>query len=399
LLPWSLLLWRWRAREFSNKWKNELLLSFLRTEVRVPVYVATFGFCCIVRPLLRHMDLDAKLCVAGSFLTGYKARREGKNNIMTQRLGAEVVSNSVVITDSAIDFDILNACGAALLIRWPEAKFIGAFSNSYVPFLYTQRAKRPGGNYMLYGVMMEDIVILCIALCWKMPHPLVGAAALAVLHLSFWAIYEIGYFENDTIAARREVRPKLGGGADRYFSRMKPRTAWLAALGIAVLPVVSLVYFNDSAIRASDDIEFTKMFPVLYGEWVAYLLVSRALFWLYNRMVVSLRAYFYVILQLVRTLGYAIVFKCGMVGAALLLALVFARWQPYLTYRYGGRYLPVSYRPLALFSFLILAAGGMVVDAEAFFGFQFLVGCLWFGALAYRPLLASLREVYNGGGR
>ncbi|WP_143273854.1 haloacid dehalogenase-like hydrolase [Bradyrhizobium canariense] len=385
-LPWSLPLWRWRAPRLASQWRNNELLRILSARPELPIHVATFGFNIVVGPLVRHIVPTARMSCAASLLFGYKIRKKGKRAHLEALLGLNDLTKAAVISDSEDDADLLEVCKNAFLIRWAKSQFKPAFSESYRPFYYTQRVKRPGGNYMCYGVLFEDVAFLWIALAWTMPFPVVGMLALLVVHLSFWVIYELGYFENDTAAAKREKAPNVPSGTAEAVRRMKSGPAWIVALLLGIAGGAILTRYNAQSVHGLQGLEWAQAFVGFCGIWLLYLIASRIAFWVYNRTNTELRAYVYVILQVFRSIGYTIIIDCNSVGGALLLALVFARWQPYLTYRFAGVYRPVSYRLLTAFYLIVLALSSAMVSLTSFFFVQFFVALSWSLLLAQTQL-------------
>ncbi|MDP2359036.1 MAG: hypothetical protein Q8M31_23665, partial [Beijerinckiaceae bacterium] len=337
LLPWSLFLWRRRAPEIVKRRTNEPLLAAL-TGANVPIHVATFGFRALVAPLLKHMAPNADLCVAGSFWAGYRNRSRGKRACVEERLDVDTVAGAVFITDGLDDEDLLQACRTPLLVYWKHTAYEPAFFHHYMPFVYTERGKRMGQRYLLHNVILEDVLLLCIAFAWLMPSPFLGAIGILMLHMSFWTIYEIGYWENDVIAVKNEAKPNLPAGAAAYATRMHPWMAWLTAAIIAAPGMALLTYFNFEAMPLfvtaySWPIAFVSML----GLWFAYLALSRMVYWFYNRIDTNSRAYLYIGLQMSRTIGYAIFFYTNLAGILLLTALIVGRWLPYFSYRQSGQ--------------------------------------------------------------
>ncbi len=394
LLPWSLPIWRFNAAKRAKLWENRELTTILNSSP-LSVCVATFGFDVVVSPLLKHIAPGATLCASGSFWSGHQVRRLGKKEWLLRELSSETVAEAIVITDSKDDIDILEFCRTPFLVRWPGAQYKRAGSDSYLPFLYTQKGKRPGGNYMIYGVLLEDMAFLWIAIAWLMPSPLTGALGLFLLHLSFWVIYEIGYVENDTIATTYEEKPNVAVHSAVYSTRMKPVLAWITALLIAAPGIVLLTVFNFDSLRITsgaliNDTNRISVFLLAYGTWVVYLIAARGMFWVYNRLGANPRAYLYVCLQIFRTIGYTFLFRTNIVGMSLLLALIFARWVPYLTYRFAGQYEPKSYRLFLLIYFLILSLAEIPVF-EGIVGLQFCAAIIWLVFLARRQLFPLMK--------
>lgn len=394
LLPWSLALWRRRARVLAERWANDELIHALRQTSSSQIQVATLGTDVIVSPLLRHIMPSANLYAAGTLWSGHRIRDLGKKAWIEERFGAGAVDDAIVITDSEHDADLLACCAVPILVQWPRALYKTAYSDAYIPFLYTQRAKRPGQNYMLYGVVLEDLVLLCIAIGWLMPFTASAVLGLLLLHLSFWTIYEIGYMENDTLAAQHEAKPQVYSAAASYADRVKPLGAWLACLGFAVPGVWLLVYFNPSNVRLHQVIsDGVALFAVTLIGWLAYVGLSRVAYWTYNRLDVDARSNFYLVLQLFRTTGYAIFFCLNFVGATILLCLAFARWVKYLVYRDAGLKLKEDQRFLMLVFYVVMVATGFAVEGTDALSLQALAALIWLSAYSHRRLRHHARRV------
>jgi hypothetical protein len=392
ILPWSLALWRGRAPGLAARWTNFELLEMVRLQRR-PLYVATFGFHAIVGPLLRHIEPAAKLCVFADFWSGHRVRRVGKKSLIQCSIGKEALERSVVVTDSADDTDLLDACGTPILIRWSEARYEAALANIYVPFMYTQRGKRPGSNYMVFGVLVEDVACLCFALVWTMPSPIVGVFAILLLHLSFWAVYEIGYVENDLAAIKFEREPKIPSGAALYGARMKPKLAWAAAFVMAVPALSCLIVCDRGSLEFGNiTISAPMTFAVAFIFWGLYLAVTRLSFWIYNGLDVNSRSVWYLLLQVFRTTGYLLLLRTDVVGALLLASLAVARWIPYVCYRYTGIHWRETYHLLMLIIFCFLVSTVLLADQREVLWSQFSIATLFLVARARRPLYRLLKQ-------
>jgi len=386
LLPWSLLRWRRSAAALGARWRNDALLSALAGVDR-PL-VVTFGFVPIVKPLLAGAHPGARLLVASSLWRGYRLRTEGKQAAVLRELGADALAASLVITDSSEDADLLAACGTPLLIQWTGAgRWVG--SPSYRPFRYTRKGKRAGQRYLLHNVLLEDVAVLWLAFAWTAEQPALTAAGLLLLHLSFWLVYEIGYHENDHVAAGRERAPHQPLGSASYADSMDGPSAWLCSLLLAAPGCVLLAAGAGSALQfasATDDL-WVRSGLVLLG-WVGYLMLSRSAYRTYNHLPVEARTLPYAVLQLTRTAGYGAFLSTGVVGALLLGALVLGRWIPYLAYRDLGVHLRGSHRLTMLMAFLVLAAVQAAVDTASLLELQTLVALAYLVARAHRPLRA-----------
>ncbi len=394
LMPWGLILWRKQAPELARNWKNDELIALLAEAGPVRLHVATLGIDALVKPLLREIAPNARLVAVGAFWSGFRIRNIGKRAWIEQREGPDFLATSLVITDNETDRDLLAACQTPVLVKWPMAEFRPAFADAYVPFMYSQRGKRRGENYMVYGVMLEDVVLLCLAFAWLMPDPIMGSISIALLHLSFWAIYELGYVENDTLSVQHEQSPRLWSQATLYATRVKPERAWAASIIFALPAVWLLVEFNAEALNIASvtDEPSTQFFGML-GSWLAFIASSRAAYWVYNRIDTQTRSFFYIVLQLFRTLGYAFFFAVNLVGTSLLLSLVIARWIKYLAYRDFGRKMAEDQRFIKLILFCVMSCGGIAVEGFVFAGLQAAAALLWLTAYSHRRLRQVLREL------
>lgn len=387
LLPWSLALWRRQVPGIAERWMNRELVATLSEAGETRILVATLGTDAIVRPLLDRIDPGAQLYAAGTLWSGHRIRSLGKAAWIRARHGPQALRDSVVITDSDADADLLAACAHPVLVRWPQAQYRPALSDAYVPFLYTQRGKRPGERYMLYGVVLEDVLLLGLAFAWLMPAPIAGFAGLLCLHLAFWTVYELGYVENDIEATRQEATPQIWSEAATYASRVRARPAWLACAAFTAVGTLLLVAFNPSSLTLAPLSAGTvSLWLLAFALWMAYVAASRAAYWLYNRLDVQSRGYFYAVLQIFRTLGYALLIELNLIGAIILLSLVLARWIKYLVYRDVGRKMAEDQRLLMLLFFAILAVAGLTVEGVVFLQWQTLAGLLWLGLYAHRRL-------------
>ena len=147
-------------------------------------------------------------------------------------LGPAAIRDALVLTDSAQDLALLEACRRPLRAVWPEARFREGLSGVYLPGLYLTRIKRPGERYVIRAILQEDFAFWVLATVGLAAVPVAHVLGLLFLLGSFWAIYERGYVDNDQIAARFEARPKLSAafaGSDVVTPRWQPwcgRSCW-----------------------------------------------------------------------------------------------------------------------------------------------------------------------------
>ena len=235
----------------------------------------------------------------------------------------------------------------------------------YIPLYYTEKIKRPNQNYLLINILLKDFPIFWIAFSFLSPHPLVNAFSIIILSLSFWCIYEIGYYENDLIGEKYELKPTLSEEYQKYKNKIDfGFYPWLYSLGFGILGIISLelskidkVFNSISNITNSLNDNFLIQCLVHLGFWSLFLIIVRLLFSFYNHVNVSIRIAIYPLLQITRNFGFTLITTTNFTGAILLASLVIARWIPYLVYRYNGDRSNISGHliHLFIFSFLILS--------------------------------------------
>lgn len=341
LLPWTVHRWKRRAAELAGQFANLRLIAALKTPGRTPI-IATVGFQPIVAPLIAALGLPQVRIVAAR-LSSFADRRDGKLRLVLNALGHDTVRRALVITDSAQDLALLDACARPLRAVWPEARAHRALRGVYLPGQYLTLVKRPGARYIWRGILQEDFafwVLSSLALA-AMPFPHV--LGLVFLLISFWAIYELGYVDNDLIAARYESDPKLSSAfldAPVATPRWQP---WIWALACAVIALLLLRWPGQIAV-----IDLVK--------WTAVLLATHAWFILYNRFDKSSRVWLFSGLQFARTAAFVVLVPIVPIGAAALGAHVLAKWVPYYVYRLGGKDWPETpFHLTRLLFFVVLA--------------------------------------------
>jgi haloacid dehalogenase-like hydrolase len=339
--PWTR--WRWRAKVafLAERYVNRELRAALKARAEPPVIVTT-GFDPIVAPLLAAMGFaDAPLIAAR--VCSFADRRNGKLRMAARKLDAETLGRCLFVTDSINDLEVLQNCARPLRTVWPQARYLPAFSGVYLPGQYISQIKRPGERYIFGVVLREDFAFWLLSSIGLAINPFIHLAGLLLLLLSFWAIYERGYVENDLIASRYEHDPKLSatfGTARVATPAVQP---WIWALVAGAAGVATL---------HPDKMGFIEHFAL----WAAALIFTYACFVLYNRLDKMSRVWIYPWLQLARSAVFVIVVPIEPVGVAALGANVLSRWGPYHIYRLNSAAWPDA-RPdlIRLMSFVLLS--------------------------------------------
>jgi hypothetical protein len=321
-LPWTRQYWRRRVTGLASRFTNHRLLAALQGQRGSPV-ITTVGFESIVTPLVSALGFPGARIVA-SRLSSFADRRNGKLQLVTGALGQNVVDEALVLTDSVQDLSLLDACARPLRAVWPEARYERALSDVYLPGQYLTHVKRPGTRYIVRGILQEDFAFWVLSSIALAVFPVTHVLGLLFLLVSFWAIYERGYVDNDLIAARFEANPTLSAAfADSPVATPRwPPWLWALASGAAA---VTLLRWPASP-EISD-----------FVIWGALLLAVHGWFTLYNRVDKGTRVWLFAGLQLARGAAFVVLVPIGLIGGAALGAHVLAKWVPYYVYRLVGK--------------------------------------------------------------
>ena len=326
--------------ELAQGYGNRRLLAALGTTT-TPI-ITTVGFNSIVTPLVAALGLPQARIIAARLWT-LADRRNGKLQLTLTALGIESVSRALVLTDSANDIDLLNACARPLRTVWPEARYSQALNGVYLPGQYLTYVKRPGGRYIARGILQEDFALWVLSSLALAALPVLHVAGLACLLVSFWAIYERGYVDNDLVAARYEDEPKLSDAFADSPVATPPLQPWIWAFGFGVLAIILLRW------------PLTPV-PGDFVAWLVVLLATHGWFALYNRFDKGARVWMFAGLQFARSAAFVVLVPIGLIGAAALGAHVLAKWVPYFVYRLGGKEWPdAPFHLIRLMFFLVLA--------------------------------------------
>ena len=316
LFPWTLLIWPWQAKKLAQTQQNQILVQALSNNPNLNVLVATDGFRPIVAPILRHIKMVETELHACRLWLGVFDRLTGKFNRLNKTLGADTVANSIVITDSLNDIDLLQVAHQPFLIQWPQANYSQAMTATYAPLLYTSRFKH-SPIYLLRGILLDQWLILVLALSWIAPRPALHAVGLLFLVISFWCIYELGYYENDYVAEHYEKQPNV---KETEFTHpdaplIQP---WIWA-GLFAVPGLFLLTWA----TATDLIISYNIFEQtgwLGLRWAGLLVITRLVYWVFNYVDKRSRVWPYLLLQYSRLPAFAVLTAISPVGGILLSA-------------------------------------------------------------------------------
>lgn len=362
--PWTGRRWRARVVELALKFTNERLAAALDTSEGTTV-ITTAGFRPIVVPLVAALGYSDVPIVAARVWT-CADRCAGKLALTVAAIGADTVGRALVLTDSAQDLDLLDACARPLRAIWPEARLRPALSGIYAPGQYLAQVKRPGTRYIVRGILQEDFAFWVLSSIALASQPVLHVLGLLCLLVSFWAVYERGYVDNDLIALRFEEAPKLSATFANSTVATPRWQPWVWAVVGGALGVELL--------RWPESLPSTA-----FVAWGAVLLVTHGWFHLYNRLDKSSRVWLFAGLQLARGASFVAVVPVGLIGAVGLGAHVLARWVPYYLYRLAGKEWPEA--PFHLIRLLFFVILGLLVALAT--GWRFLLSGTALSLLAW----------------
>jgi hypothetical protein len=296
-----------------------------------------------------------------------------------------MVARSLLVTDSTSDLDLLQSCALPLRTLWPQARYRRALSLVYLPGEYLSRIKQPGQAYLFRAVLKEDFAFWLLSSIGLASNPLTHLAGLLLLLLSFWAIYERGYVDNDLAASRYEIEPQLTRTfhSDRVATPALQPWVWALLSGAAGVAVLH---------------PGATTFVAHFALWVAALIATYAGFVFYSRLDKMTRIWLYPFLQLARSAAFIVVVPIEPVGAAALGAHALSRWTPYQLYRLTSSRSWPNARPqvtrlisFALLSLIIAGSLGLSVLLTP----SALALLFWNGYLARRAIHTLVKSAHR----
>ncbi|MGB1026159.1 MAG: hypothetical protein ACPGYL_06365, partial [Rhodospirillaceae bacterium] len=311
--------------------------TLLESAAKGRVVVATHGFGLIVRPLINHLGFAAPpKVICGGLAPWDGMLRRGKTALVEDHLGAEGLTKAVVITDDETrDADLLAASNHPVGGVWPNASYHRAFSDFWLPLDYVTKVKHPGRGHVKRTFLGEDWLVLLLAAAPLSVAPLSLGLGLLFLILAYFVIYDLGYWENDRLGVQYESNPVVGGLAAQWRDRVKPMRAWALCLILLAPAAWFLSQAPEVGHLVTDPL---WRVPMLYASCLLAILVSRGLFFVFNRVDERSRIILFLPLQVSKGLGLVafLGLPLSAAGEAALVAVPVARWIPYIIYRMGG---------------------------------------------------------------
>lgn len=328
LFPWTVLRWRHFCRTAGADRMNDALLEVLvpRSE---PVIIATNGYGRLVKPLLEGTRASHFPLVSCG-IRAFGDRSCGKVALVERNHGADLIGRAAMITDSLDDRKILSASRLPLLTKWPNCHKNPKIRDfAYVPGDYLNQVKQP--RERVWRILLREDVLPWILVCLSglvitVPH-IIGSLLLFV---SFWSVYEAGYFDNDKCAARYESDPKLKPEFARFTNYSLELYCWAWAIGSGAAAVWLL------------QPEHWQMAGL---AWLCLLTGCRGTYHFYNRVDKDTRVFVYPVLQAFRFGAPIVIIDLHPMAAALIMSQIVPRWFEYAVYRYQRKHFGLSTWP------------------------------------------------------
>ncbi|WP_158219650.1 haloacid dehalogenase-like hydrolase [Ideonella sp. A 288] len=327
--PWNLWRWRRRAHGLWARHSDHPLARELAAVDPQRVVIVSFGFEAVIGPMLagsRWADCP-RVCTPLWHLRG--PARRGKLDMVRQVLTDDELRGAIFVTDSLHDADLLDQVASPHLVQ-PAGQPVDGGRLHYLPGAYAFGAKFER-RHALDQVVFVDLAIALLAVSGGPGVDATRLLGALLLFASYLAVYDIGYQENDQLAARREAHPAVRAGAAALADPLLVRRAWAWALVLAVAGSLVLQFGT-----VPGDAGPLGTVATL-GRWMAVLLFTRAVYAVYNRLAPAHRVLPYAGLQIAKSLGLFVVLPVAAAGVALGVAQATMMWVKYLVYRRGSR--------------------------------------------------------------
>lgn len=305
--PWALRRWRKLAPAIARRHVNHALLAALEN---CSVTVVSYGFVPLAAPLVSTLLPKAQLVACR---LGFADRKRTKSALLAEANIGVSPAEATVVTDSLDDADLLQASPKPLLVRWPGCLVQPALSWVYLPLYYCERIRRPGQRHFFLAVLQGEFAITVLGAVWLCDAPLWLVPGLFLLCLSFWALYDVGYADNDQLSETFETQHLRR----RTPVQIRYGTPWLAASLWSAGFALPGIYLIDQATGLG--------MQVVAIRWAVVLALSMAIYLLYNRLARPARVQWFGLLHISRTFALAAMVPVVMPTIFLLLALLYAR--------------------------------------------------------------------------
>ena len=123
LLPWTLFIWRKKAKNMAQEYSNLELVEAVNKNRHSSIIIASLGFNFIIAPILKEMNIEQNMTIGCRFWQGAKDRGKGKLLMVREVLSESALKSAIVITDSYDDLPLLEIVEKPCLTLWEGAKY------------------------------------------------------------------------------------------------------------------------------------------------------------------------------------------------------------------------------------------------------------------------------------
>ena len=141
LLPWTLLLWKKKAKRLAEDRSNSEIIRAVESNPHAPVIVASLGFKFIIQPILEHMPVRCDRLVSCRFWRGAGDRNKNKLLMMREVLSPSEIESAILVTDSQDDLPLLQVVKQPCFVLWSGAKYVEPFKDLWV-YAFLKRFKK-----------------------------------------------------------------------------------------------------------------------------------------------------------------------------------------------------------------------------------------------------------------
>ena len=213
--------------------------------------------------------------------------------------------------------------------------------NIYYPFAYLEKVKRQNEKYTLKMIFWDDVPVLLLAFSLPATNSFLHGISIIFLLVSFWCIYELGYYENDCVAEKYESEPKLSPAYYAHKQMMETIYPLLWSLvfgfiGVILLEQAGVTHLSFTSPSIEQKISFLDPIVLIYLSWMIFLVCMRCCFFVYNYVNKQTRAWLYIVLQSFRYYGFLVMTATNIIGITLLSSQILSRSLLYIVYRYSG---------------------------------------------------------------
>jgi len=325
LCPWTMFMWRRRAPQLFGRFVSQEIAERLLDAKAGRVVIVSFGLEAIIKPLLKGSVWQDVTLIATPSLPAPQYFGRGKLPLVQGHFDDAEIAASAFLTDSLDDRDLLEASGQGTLIE-PQGDRCRAIEHLYIPLRYTARAKYTS-SYVFDQVLLVECLLVVVATVTSFGGLLPRLACIPFFTLSLMCIYEIGYYENDMVAAGREDAPTLTEQAQRFRSFPMQPAAWIWSLAAGAGGAWVACFTGQMRVA---------FLPQAALMWLGTLILLRVVFFAYNRTRPAGRIAIYPVLQMFKYLPLFLLFPATPAGAILAFCQVATISLIYLIYRQTG---------------------------------------------------------------